>query len=106
MQRVGLVGYNFLNWWTTPDVIFALKYAAASVVLWLPQVFRSTAFLMYSEKVSSPPSHLIPDPQWLTQRFCRQLLWAQITAQTFMAPYSGDQVFSTLQRIFGTGTIP
>lgn len=31
-----------------------------------------------------------------------QLLWAQITAQTFMAPYSGDQVFSTLQRIFGT----
>ncbi|KWU42289.1 hypothetical protein RHOSPDRAFT_36164 [Rhodotorula sp. JG-1b] len=80
LQRVGLVGYKFLNWWTTPDVIFALKYAAASIVLWLPQVFRTTAFLMYSEK----------------------LLWAQITAQTFMAPYAGDQVFSTLQRILGT----
>jgi hypothetical protein len=43
-----------MNWWTTPDVIFALKYAAASIVLWLPQVFRTTAFLMYSEKV--PPT--------------------------------------------------
>ena len=34
--------------------------------------------------------------------FLPQLLWAQITAQTFMAPYAGDQVFSTLQRILGT----
>jgi hypothetical protein len=32
LQRVGLIGYKFMNWWTTPDVIFALKYAAASIV--------------------------------------------------------------------------
>lgn len=32
-----------------------------------------------------------------------KLIWAQITAQTFMAPYAGDQIFSTVQRIIGTG---
>lgn len=40
--------------------------------------------------------------RFLLTTFLPQLLWAQITAQTFMAPYAGDQVFSTLQRIFGT----
>ncbi|BGP57915.1 hypothetical protein JCM8202v2_005569 [Rhodotorula sphaerocarpa] len=73
LQRIGVVGHAFLAWWTTPDVIFAVKYTAATVVLWLPQIFSTTAFLMYSEK----------------------LIWAQITAQTFMAPYAGDQIFST-----------
>ncbi|GAA5877972.1 hypothetical protein JCM3774_004770 [Rhodotorula dairenensis] len=101
LQRVGLVGYRFLNWWTTPDVIFALKYAAASVVLWLPQVFRTTAFLMYSEKVCRP-LHSLAALVDADASAPRQLLWAQITAQTFMAPYAGDQVFTTIQRIFGT----
>lgn len=51
LQRFGRYGYGFIRWWATPDVIFALKYAAATLVIWLPQVFKSTAWLAYTEKV-------------------------------------------------------
>jgi len=30
------------------------------------------------------------------------VLWTLITFQTFLAPHSGDQVLSTLQRVAGT----
>ncbi|GEM12833.1 fusaric acid resistance-like protein [Rhodotorula toruloides] len=79
-QRGSLLVYRFFHWWTSPNAVFALKYTAASIVCWLPQVFKSTAWLSYSQKV----------------------LWTLITAQTFLAPYSGDQFLSTVQRVIGT----
>ncbi|GAA5854342.1 hypothetical protein JCM9279_004726 [Rhodotorula babjevae] len=71
---------GFFRWWASPDAIFALKYVVGSICIWLFQVFRSTAYLSYSQKV----------------------LWTLITFQTFLAPNAGDQILSTLQRCAGT----
>ncbi|KPV71578.1 uncharacterized protein RHOBADRAFT_31005 [Rhodotorula graminis WP1] len=71
---------RFFRWWASPDAIFALKYVVGSICIWLFQVFPSTAYLSYSQKV----------------------LWTLITFQTFLAPNAGDQILSTLQRCAGT----
>jgi hypothetical protein len=101
LQRFGRYGYGFIRWWATPDVIFALKYAAATLVIWLPQVFKSTAWLAYTEKVRSRALKLL----WKSSDSfpAAQLVWAQITAQTFMAPYAGDQILATIERVIATG---
>ncbi|GJN93345.1 hypothetical protein Rhopal_006398-T1 [Rhodotorula paludigena] len=49
-QRASLAFYHFLRWWFTPDAIFALKYVAGSICIWLFGMFQSTAFLAYSQK--------------------------------------------------------
>ncbi|GAA5970998.1 hypothetical protein JCM8115_004766 [Rhodotorula mucilaginosa] len=100
LQRFGRYGYGFIRWWATPDVIFALKYAAATLVIWLPQVFKSTAWLAYTEKVRSRALKLL----WKSSDSfpAAQLVWAQITAQTFMAPYAGDQILATIERVIAT----
>ncbi|BGP73444.1 hypothetical protein NBRC10513v2_006855 [Rhodotorula toruloides] len=51
VQRGSLLVYRFFHWWTSPNAVFALKYTAASIVCWLPQVFKTTAWLSYSQKV-------------------------------------------------------
>ncbi|BGP43100.1 hypothetical protein JCM10449v2_007124 [Rhodotorula kratochvilovae] len=80
LQRTSLGFYHFLRWWISPDTIFALKYVAGSIAIWLFQVFRRTAYLSYSQKA----------------------LWTLITFQTFLAPHSGDQMLSMIQRTLGT----
>ncbi|BGP35025.1 hypothetical protein JCM10296v2_006855 [Rhodotorula toruloides] len=87
VQRGSLLVYRFFHWWTSPNAVFALKYTAASIVCWLPQVFKTTAWLSYSQKV----------------------LWTLITAQVrspipahFDITANGDQFLSTVQRILGT----
>lgn len=42
-QRFALRLYALGQWFHEPDTIFAIKYAVLSVLLWLPQVFPSSA---------------------------------------------------------------
>ncbi|GAA6043841.1 hypothetical protein JCM8097_007230 [Rhodosporidiobolus ruineniae] len=79
LQRFTFGLYRFLHFFTTPEGLFALKYASFSIAIWLPQQFESTAYLCYSEKS----------------------LWALITFQTFLGLYSGDQILSSIQKVLG-----
>ncbi|GAA5952078.1 hypothetical protein JCM10213_005355 [Rhodosporidiobolus nylandii] len=79
LQRFTFSIYRFAHFFCTPEGLFALKYATFSICIWLPQIFRPTAYLMYSEKS----------------------LWALITFQTFLAIYAGDQILATLQKVVG-----
>ncbi|GAA5916520.1 hypothetical protein JCM6882_003571 [Rhodosporidiobolus microsporus] len=79
-QRFTFGLYRFLHFFTTPDAVFALKYSFFSLCIWLPQIFSSTALIMYEEKS----------------------LWALIMFQTSLAIYSGDQILSSIQKLFGT----
>ncbi|GAA5844609.1 hypothetical protein JCM11251_002242 [Rhodosporidiobolus azoricus] len=79
-QRFTFGLYRFFHFFTTPEAVFALKYSLFSICIWLPQIFSSTAYLMYSEKS----------------------LWALIMFQTSLGIYSGDQILSSIQKLFGT----
>ncbi|GAA5871160.1 hypothetical protein JCM8547_001473 [Rhodosporidiobolus lusitaniae] len=79
-QRFTFALYRLLHFFTTPNAIFALKYATFSICIWLPQIFPSTSYLMYSEKS----------------------LWALIMFQTGLGVYAGDQILGSLQKLTGT----
>ncbi|GAA5839652.1 hypothetical protein JCM5353_003329, partial [Sporobolomyces roseus] len=79
-QKITVNIHHFGQWLKKPETIFALRFSFVSIVLWLPQIFRSSAQISYEQK----------------------LLWAQIMAQTGLAVYSGDQILSTIQRLIGT----
>ncbi|SCV69224.1 BQ2448_2244 [Microbotryum intermedium] len=80
VQRFGGGLYSIGRWCKTTETIFAVKYAVIGLALWLPQVFRTSAYFTYVNKG----------------------LWALITAQTFLSLYAGDQIIATIQKIAGT----
>lgn len=123
IQRSSLFVHRFLHWWTSPHAVFALKYSAASIVCWLPQVFSTTAWLVYSQKGlwTRAPASFSLSPKRMplivrVARMCsnhgtskrlfrlafRDQFHRSLRSQTFLAPYSGDQFLSTVQRIMGT----
>ncbi|KAG8864596.1 hypothetical protein FRB96_005100 [Tulasnella sp. 330] len=67
-------------WLRSPETIFGLKYMTISVLLWLPGVFKSSAWFAYTERG----------------------LWALFMGQLTMALYISDQVQAIKGRIFGT----
>ncbi|KAG8885135.1 hypothetical protein FRB98_002000 [Tulasnella sp. 332] len=79
-QKIGQALHEARRWLGTPDAIFALKYTAISVLLWLPAVFRNSAWFVYTERG----------------------LWALIMGQVTLAVYVGDQVKALKGRIIGT----
>ncbi|SCZ97335.1 BZ3500_MvSof-1268-A1-R1_Chr4-2g07145 [Microbotryum saponariae] len=79
-QRFGGKLYGIGRWCKTTETIFAIKYVAIGLALWLPQVFKTSAYFTYVNKG----------------------LWALITAQTFLSLYAGDQIMATIQKIAGT----
>ncbi|EMS18110.1 uncharacterized protein RHTO_06690 [Rhodotorula toruloides NP11] len=100
VQRGSLLVYRFFHWWTSPNAVFALKYTAASIVCWLPQVFKTTAWLSYSQKVLW--TLITAQARPLVSKLGMTLQLTSSALQTFLAPYSGDQFLSTVQRILGT----
>ncbi|GAA5980157.1 hypothetical protein JCM11641_006931 [Rhodosporidiobolus odoratus] len=79
VQRFTFTIYRLGRFLTSPEGLFALKYATFSILIWLPQVFKSASYIMYSEKS----------------------LWCLITLQTFLAVYAGDQILASLQKVVG-----
>lgn len=69
--------YHFV--WS-PEGVFALKYAIVSFALWVPAVVPHSAYFNYQHRG----------------------LWALIMAQTGMATYAGEQLFSLAGRLIGT----
>ncbi|KAM0749035.1 hypothetical protein T439DRAFT_327526 [Meredithblackwellia eburnea MCA 4105] len=80
LQKLSIKLYAFLKWFSTPEAIFALRYATISVLLWLIAVFPNTAYFAYVNKA----------------------LWALIMGQTGLAVWAGDQISATVQKAIGT----
>lgn len=56
-QRITFAIWRTLHFFISPEAIFGFKYVAASIVIWLPQVFPATAWLCYSESTLHHPAH-------------------------------------------------
>lgn len=48
-QKLTIGIHKFGKWLGTPETIFAIRFAFVSVVLWLPQIFKSSARISYEQ---------------------------------------------------------
>ncbi|KZT02812.1 uncharacterized protein LAESUDRAFT_729774 [Laetiporus sulphureus 93-53] len=67
-------------WAKTPEALFAFKYAALTIALWIPAVCKTSAHFIYAQKG----------------------LWALIMAQTTLNIYAADQIWNLVLRLAGT----
>ncbi|KZT34658.1 hypothetical protein SISSUDRAFT_1052456 [Sistotremastrum suecicum HHB10207 ss-3] len=80
IQKIGAVYHSLMDWCHTKEAIFIFKYVVASIALWLPQVFHSTAFFNYSNRG----------------------IWALIMAQTTLTVTMSEQLHAYVSRIGAT----
>lgn len=67
-------------WTKTPEAMFAFKYTAITIALWIPSVVKTSANFVYAQKG----------------------LWALIMAQTTLNIYAADQIWNYMLRLIGT----
>ncbi|TBU59289.1 hypothetical protein BD310DRAFT_976680 [Dichomitus squalens] len=80
LQRVANVFHKLYKWTKTPEALFTFRYVFITIALWLPQVVKTSAHFVYSERG----------------------VWALIMAQTTMNIYASDQIFNYVMRLGGT----
>ncbi|KZT41392.1 hypothetical protein SISSUDRAFT_305773 [Sistotremastrum suecicum HHB10207 ss-3] len=79
-QRVGAWMHKGMEWMHTREAIFVMKYVFISVALWLPSIFKSSAFFAYANRA----------------------VWAQIMAQTTLTVTMSEQVYAYFSRVLAT----
>ncbi|KAG8992832.1 hypothetical protein FRB94_006979 [Tulasnella sp. JGI-2019a] len=79
-QRIGQALHRARRWLGTPEAIFAFKHTAVSILLWLPAVFKKSAWFTYTQRG----------------------LWALIMGQITLVVYVSDQIKAVKGRILGT----
>ncbi|KAF9043705.1 hypothetical protein BDZ89DRAFT_943304 [Hymenopellis radicata] len=80
LGRFSLKVAAFIRFLRSPQGVFALRYAIVSVALWIPTVCSSSIWFVYNNRG----------------------LWALIMAQTGLAVFAGDQIFSFIVRLSAT----
>ncbi|KAI0070747.1 hypothetical protein K474DRAFT_1631398 [Panus rudis PR-1116 ss-1] len=79
-QRIANTGHMVYKWTKTAEAMFAFKYVIVTIAFWIPQVVRSSANFVYTQKS----------------------LWALIMAQTTLNIYAADQIYNYALRLLGT----
>ncbi|KAF9011593.1 hypothetical protein BDZ89DRAFT_1077624 [Hymenopellis radicata] len=80
LGRFSLKVAAFIRFLRSPQGVFALRYAIVSIALWIPTVCSSSIWFVYNNRA----------------------LWALIMAQTGLAVFAGDQIFSFIVRLSAT----
>ncbi|KAJ9117013.1 hypothetical protein QFC22_004671 [Naganishia vaughanmartiniae] len=68
------------RWQSSPEGLFALKYALVSIALWIPAICPSSAYFTYVNRG----------------------LWALIMSQTGLGVFAGEQIAGFIARMTGT----
>jgi hypothetical protein len=85
-------------WQSSPEGLFALRYALVSIALWVPAICPSSVYFTYVNRglwyvlphTCDLPGHLIPAPR------------ALIMSQTGLGIFAGEQIVGFIARMGGT----
>ncbi|KAG9019733.1 hypothetical protein FRB90_011004 [Tulasnella sp. 427] len=79
-QKFGDIIHRIHHWLVKPRTIYAFKVLVVTIALWLPQVFKSSAWFTYRERG----------------------LWGLIMGQLTLTVYMSDQLSAVVGRFVGT----